>query len=186
MTGTSQSKDLDTLISSSVLSVLSLAGKWGSALGFIFYSSHPCQKPDGDSWEAGDFGAIWFRQQKWRSNSSINFHRNIHLRAAALAGSFLGENRLMWNAVQVLTQRRCESEHSFLPEEEQWWSHVSLFFGSSSCEDAARRASNLCQKALRGRRRGPGINESLCLSVDKVNQINIWRRDLKLLIASCH
>lgn len=119
MTGTSQSKDLDTLISCSVLLVVSLAGGLGSALGFIFNSSHPCQKPDGDSGEAGEFGAICLRQQKWRSNSNINFHRNTHLRAAALAGSFLGERRLMWNAVQVLTQRRCESELSFLPEEEQ-------------------------------------------------------------------
>lgn len=40
------------------------------SLGVSFYSFHPCQKPVGDSQEAGEFGAIRFRQQKWRSNSS--------------------------------------------------------------------------------------------------------------------
>lgn len=58
---------------------------------------------------------------------AINFHRNSHLLTAALTGSFLGERRLMWNALQVLTQRRCASELSFIPEKEQRF-HLSLFF----------------------------------------------------------
>lgn len=84
--GTQQSKDLDTLISCSVLSAQALqVGRLSPGVCFSLLPSQNGTKLScpsrvthrllGDSWKAGEFGAIWFRQQKWRSNSSINFRK---------------------------------------------------------------------------------------------------------------
>lgn len=90
-------------------------------MGFVFIPSHPCQKLVDGSCDAGGFGDVWFNgrvREDGNTIPGINFHRNIHLLTAALTGSFLGERRLMWNALQVLTQRRCASKLSSIPEME--------------------------------------------------------------------
>lgn len=96
-------------------------GGLDSALGFVFIPSHPCQKLVDGSCDAGGFGDVWFNgrvREDGNTIPGINFHRNIHLLTAALTGSFLGERRLMWNALQVLTQRRSASKLSSIPEVE--------------------------------------------------------------------
>lgn len=84
-----------------------------------------------------------------------------------------------WNTLLEL-EDGCWRELSFIPKEEQRGSEPVFLFSLPSLRCmGASTLPELC-RVQRGDRKGPGVNESPCLFLDKLNWINLWGHDRDL------